>query len=61
MDDIHEDLVKQAREESEDIKKKLDELFAEHYKIGVDVSSEISEEDGHPGDMLEQILGIEHD
>ena len=60
MDNIHEELVKQAAQARDDRTQKLNEIFAEQYKIGVNVD-EISVDDGDPGTMLSDILGMKYE
>ena len=62
MDDMHEELTKEAAAQYDAMHKKLDEIFAEHFKIGTDISAPVHDEsDYDPGAMIAELLGMNDD
>lgn len=61
MDDLHEDIVKAAKEDREAVDKRLNEIFAEQFKIGAEPADSIDVADGDPGSMIAALIGMNND
>ena len=55
MDDIHEEIKKEAADARDDSVRKVAEVFAEQMKIGVNIDP-MDVEDGDPSAMIDAIV-----
>lgn len=60
MDDIHEELKKEAKKTCDDNVRRVAEIFAEQMKIGVGIDP-IDVEEGDPAAMLDALMRVEND